>query len=233
MMEIFAASARRSIMRWGACSTQRRASGRGQYPRHLHHGRQRFLGAKAVSTARQTRNAAFNGVLETWQSNLKHIDELGGPKFYNHFPAGWAWAMDTVTVTKQVARAHSAERESGDHLLAREDHGQRRRANAVPSHHGRDATIFEAANIRAPETLNGITAKAKSKASHGLYLQRCQSCGSPKEPDLRTRLQPRYVPGRMMASSLAFVPCNGSNRVRPRTKQNGALPYRPGLFAGR
>jgi arylsulfatase A-like enzyme len=39
-------------------------------------------------------NAAFNGVLETWQSDLKYIDELGGPKHYNHFPAGWAWAMD-------------------------------------------------------------------------------------------------------------------------------------------
>jgi arylsulfatase A-like enzyme len=48
--------------------------------------------------------AAFNGVLETWQSDLKHIDELGGPKYYNHFPAGWAWAMDSpLQWTKQVA----------------------------------------------------------------------------------------------------------------------------------
>jgi arylsulfatase len=48
--------------------------------------------------------AGFNGILEDWQSNLKHIDELGGPKHYNHFPAGWAWAMDTpFQWTKQIA----------------------------------------------------------------------------------------------------------------------------------
>jgi arylsulfatase A-like enzyme len=48
--------------------------------------------------------AAFNGVAEDWQGNLKHIDELGGPKYYNHFPAAWAWAMDApLQWTKQVA----------------------------------------------------------------------------------------------------------------------------------
>src|SRR5690606_13578102 len=26
---------------------------------------------------------------------LEKIDELGGPKHYNHFPTGWGWAMDT------------------------------------------------------------------------------------------------------------------------------------------
>jgi hypothetical protein len=45
-----------------------------------------------------------NGFPGNWQDNLKVIDELGGPKHYNHFPAGWAWAMDTpLQWTKQVA----------------------------------------------------------------------------------------------------------------------------------
>jgi hypothetical protein len=36
--------------------------------------------------------------------NLKVIDELGGPKHYNHFPSAWAHAMDTpFQWTKQVA----------------------------------------------------------------------------------------------------------------------------------
>jgi arylsulfatase len=46
----------------------------------------------------------LNGVRETWQDNLKVIDELGGPKHFNHFPAAWAHAMNTpFQWTKQVA----------------------------------------------------------------------------------------------------------------------------------
>jgi arylsulfatase A-like enzyme len=49
-------------------------------------------------------NLFFNGFPEHWQDNLKVIDELGGPKHYNHFPSAWAHAMDTpFQWTKQVA----------------------------------------------------------------------------------------------------------------------------------
>ena len=49
-------------------------------------------------------NLFFNGISEKWQDNLKAIDDLGGPKYFNHFPAAWAHAMDTpFQWTKQVA----------------------------------------------------------------------------------------------------------------------------------
>ena len=49
-------------------------------------------------------NLFFNGFPEKWQDNLKAIDELGGPKHFNHFPSAWAHAMDTpFQWTKQVA----------------------------------------------------------------------------------------------------------------------------------
>jgi Sulfatase len=49
-------------------------------------------------------NLFFNGISEKWQDNLKAIDELGGPKHFNHFPSAWAHAMDTpFQWTKQVA----------------------------------------------------------------------------------------------------------------------------------
>jgi arylsulfatase len=49
-------------------------------------------------------NLFFNGFPEKWQDNLKVLDELGGPKHYNHFPSAWAHAMDTpFQWTKQVA----------------------------------------------------------------------------------------------------------------------------------
>jgi arylsulfatase A-like enzyme len=49
-------------------------------------------------------NLFFNGFAEKWQDNIKAIDELGGPKHFNHFPSAWAHAMNTpFQWTKQVA----------------------------------------------------------------------------------------------------------------------------------
>lgn len=48
--------------------------------------------------------AALNGVAETTTSILPHVDEIGGPMAYNHYPVGWAHAMDTpYQWTKQIA----------------------------------------------------------------------------------------------------------------------------------
>ena len=40
-------------------------------------------------------NLFFNNVPETLEEGLKAIDELGGPKVFNHYPWGWAWAGNT------------------------------------------------------------------------------------------------------------------------------------------
>jgi arylsulfatase len=37
-------------------------------------------------------NLFFNNVPEALEDNLRHIDDLGGPKLFNHYPWGWAWA---------------------------------------------------------------------------------------------------------------------------------------------
>ena len=37
----------------------------------------------------------FNQVPESFEDNLAHIDDLGGPSSYNHYAWGWAWAGDT------------------------------------------------------------------------------------------------------------------------------------------
>ena len=37
----------------------------------------------------------FNQVPESFEDNLAHIDDLGGPASYNHYAWGWAWAGDT------------------------------------------------------------------------------------------------------------------------------------------
>jgi arylsulfatase len=40
-------------------------------------------------------NKFFNNIPDTVEANLARIDELGGPKSYNHYNTGWAWAFDT------------------------------------------------------------------------------------------------------------------------------------------
>jgi arylsulfatase A-like enzyme len=40
-------------------------------------------------------NKLFNGIPDDLQANLDMIDELGGPKTYNHYPTGWAMAFNT------------------------------------------------------------------------------------------------------------------------------------------
>ncbi len=40
-------------------------------------------------------NKFFNGVPDSIEDNMKHLDELGTPASYNHYCSGWAWAFDT------------------------------------------------------------------------------------------------------------------------------------------
>jgi len=105
-------------------------------------------------------NAFFNNISETWQDNIKVIDELGGPKHFNHFPAAWAWAMNTpFQWTKQVASHFGGTRNpmivSWPAKIT--DKGGLR----SQFHHVTDImpTVLEAAGIQAPDAINGVTQK--------------------------------------------------------------------------
>jgi arylsulfatase len=105
-------------------------------------------------------NLFFNGFVEKWQDNLKVIDELGGPKHFNHFPAAWAHAMDTpFQWTKQVASHFGGTRNPmiiSWPARIKDTGGLRRQfthvIDIVP-------TLYEVIGITPPQTLNGITQK--------------------------------------------------------------------------
>jgi len=105
-------------------------------------------------------NLFFNGFSEKWQDNLKYIDELGGPKHFNHFPAAWAHAMDTpFQWTKQVASHFGGTRNP---MIVSwptriKDRGGLRQQfmhviDVVP-------TLYEVIGITPPTELNGIPQK--------------------------------------------------------------------------
>jgi len=54
-------------------------------------------GASAEGGPTGTTNEAqfFNNAQEPLEDSLKVIDEIGGPKHFNHYPWGWAWAGNT------------------------------------------------------------------------------------------------------------------------------------------
>lgn len=120
-------------------------------------------GASAEGTMQGTTNevaTAANGVKESIPYLLSMMDKLGGPLTYNHYPVGWAHAMDSpMQWTKQVA-SHLGGTRNGMVISwpARiNDKGSVRSQFAhvidiVP-------TIYEAAGIEAPTVMNGVQQK--------------------------------------------------------------------------
>lgn len=119
-------------------------------------------GASAEGTPHGLLNEAaiMNGVPEDFGQLLARIDELGSPMTFNHFPVGWAHAMDTpFQWTKQIA-SHFGGTRNGMAISwpARiKDQGGIR----TQFHHVIDIapTILEATGVEFPAQLNGVAQK--------------------------------------------------------------------------
>ena len=98
----------------------------------------------------------FNGVQETVQDVLKNYDELGGPKSYGHYAAGWAVAGDTpFTWTKQVASSYGGTRNG---MVVHWPKGFAAKGEVRSQwHHVIDIapTILDAAKLPEPKVVNG------------------------------------------------------------------------------
>ena len=120
----------------------------------------------------------FNVVPETLSVNLRAIDELGGPKHFNHFPAGWAWAMNTpFQWTKQIASHLGGVRNP---LVVSWPARIRDRGGVrVQFGHVIDIapTIYEAVGIQPPTDLNGVAQKPIEGVSMAYSFDSAQAVG--------------------------------------------------------
>jgi arylsulfatase len=152
-------------------------------------------------------NLLFNGFSEKWQDNVKVIDEIGGPKHFNHFPAAWAFAMNTpFQWTKQVAGYFGATR--NPMIVSWPSHIKDAGGLRSQFTHVIDIvpTLYEVIGITPPQQLNGVAQKpiegtsfaytffdAKAKSRHMTqYFEMGSNRGI-------------YHDG-WMASALSFVP---------------------------
>ena len=103
---------------------------------------------------------ALNGIPQKVEDVLPRLDDIGGPKAFNHYPVGWAHAMNSpYQWTKQVA-SHFGGTRNGmamswpNRIKARGEirHQFHHVIDIVP-------TILEAAGLPEPYMVNGIAQK--------------------------------------------------------------------------
>jgi arylsulfatase len=117
-------------------------------------------GASVEGSLQGTTNelgTAANGETEDIKYLLSMIDELGGPKTYNHYPVGWAHAMCApFQWTKQVASHFGGTRNGAviswpKRIKARDELRSQfaHIIDIVP-------TIYEACGVKAPDSIGGV-----------------------------------------------------------------------------
>ena len=100
--------------------------------------------------------SSFNYYWETLEDILPRMDELGGPRSYNHYPWGWSWAGNTPfrRWKKEVYRGGST-----DNLIVHWPAGiEARGENRFQYAHAVDMvpTVLEVLGIEPPESIRGV-----------------------------------------------------------------------------
>jgi arylsulfatase A-like enzyme len=119
-------------------------------------------GASAEGTLNGTFNEMINfnamAALETPAFMAERLEEFGGPESYNHYAVGWAWAMDApFQWTKQVA-SHWGGTRNGTIVHWPRGITAKGELRSQFSHVIDVApTILDAAGIREPRTVDGVT----------------------------------------------------------------------------
>jgi arylsulfatase len=156
-------------------------------------------------------NSFFNNIPETLEANLARIDEIGGPKHFNHFPAGWAWAMNTpFQWAKQIAshlggvrnplvvswpkriREHGGVRSQFGHVI-----------DIAP-------TIYEAVGIEAPTMLNGAAQQPIEGVSLAYSFDSAQAAGRHRTQYFEMFINRGIYSDGWWAASRANIPWEGA-----------------------
>ncbi|MGK2882133.1 MAG: sulfatase-like hydrolase/transferase [Mycobacterium sp.] len=102
-------------------------------------------------------NKFFNNVPDSLEDNLAAMDELGGPKYFNHYPWGWTFAGNTPfrrwkreTYRGGVSDGFIVSWPAGIDAKGEIRHQYAHAVDMVP-------TVLEALDVEAPAALRGVT----------------------------------------------------------------------------
>jgi len=98
-----------------------------------------------------------NGVMETEEWFLSALDEMGGPRSYQTYPIGWAWAVDTPFQWTKTVGSHFGGTRNG--LVVSWPKGISARGEIRSQfHHVIDImpTLLETCGVPAPDVVDGI-----------------------------------------------------------------------------
>ena len=119
-------------------------------------------GASAEGTPQGLLNemSIFNNIPEDFKQVAARMDELGGPNTFNHYPVGWAHAMDTPFKYAKGYASHYGGTANG--LVISWPARIKDRGGIRPQwHHTIDIvpTIYEATGVGQPSIVNGVAQK--------------------------------------------------------------------------
>jgi arylsulfatase len=165
-----------------------------------------------------TENSFFNDVPESLAQNLAHIDELGGPRHFNHFPAGWAWAMDApFQWTKQIASHLGGVRNP----LVVSWPARIRDRGGVRSQFGHvidiAPTIYEAVGIQPPTQLNGVAQQPIQGVSMAYTFDSAQAVGRHRTQYFELNVNRGIYQDGWWAASRASIPWAATGEANPDT----------------
>jgi arylsulfatase A-like enzyme len=102
-------------------------------------------------------NKIFNGLPDLIEENLPFLEDLGGPRTYNHYPTGWAWAFNTPF--KLWKRYSNWEGGTADPMIVSWPAGISGRGICRQYTHAVDIvpTIYQALGVELPEVVKGYT----------------------------------------------------------------------------
>jgi arylsulfatase A-like enzyme len=102
-------------------------------------------------------NKIANGIADDIAANLAMIDELGGPKTYNHYPTGWAMAFNTPF---KMWKRYEFNGGTADPCIIAWPSGMESRGQVRHHyHHAIDIvpTILDVLGVEAPDEIKGHT----------------------------------------------------------------------------
>jgi arylsulfatase len=174
-------------------------------------------GASAEGGLNGKRNTTtmYNGIQEDLNEVERHLDELGSWKTDNHFPAGWAIAMDTPLQWTKLIASHLGGTRTG---LAISWPARIRGRNEIRTQweHVIDIapTILEAVGIQAPDTVDGI----RQKPIEGISM--LDTFANPGSPSRHTRQyfevsgsRAQYDDGWMASTTPLVAPWEATHRA--------------------